>query len=65
MYTLYHGVILKKKKKKKASESRSVMSNFYDPMYCSPTESSVHGILQVRILSGLLFLLQGIFPTQG
>ena len=30
-----------------------------DPMDCSPPGSSVHGILQARVL------LQGIFPTQG
>ena len=33
-------------------------------MDCSPPGSSVHGILQARIL-GCHFLLQGIFPTQG
>ena len=27
--------------------------------------SSVHGILQVRILEWITFLLQGIFPTKG
>ena len=34
---------------------------------CSLPGSSVHGIFQARILewSGLYFLLQGIFPTQG
>ena len=36
-----------------------------DPMDCSPPGSSVHGILQARILEWLPFLLQGIFPTQG
>ena len=36
-----------------------------NPMGCSPPGSSVHGILQVRILSGVPFLLQGILPTQG
>ena len=30
--------------------SRSVMSDLCDPMDCSPTASSVHGILQARIL---------------
>ena len=34
-----------------------------DPMDCSPQGSSVHGILQARILEGIL--LKGIFPTQG
>ena len=27
-----------------------VMSDFFDPMDCSPPSSSVHGILQARIL---------------
>ena len=38
-----------------------------DPIDCSPPGSSVHGILQARILDGVgsHFLLQGIFPTQG
>ena len=35
----------------------------YDPMDYSPPGSSVHGILQVRILEWVA--LQGIFPTQG
>ena len=35
-----------------------------DPMDCNPTGSSVHGILQARILE-CPALLQGIFPTQG
>ena len=30
----------------------------YDPMDCSPTGSSVHGILQARILMGSHSLLQ-------
>ena len=30
--------------------SRSVVSNSCDPMDCSPSGSSVHGILQARIL---------------
>ena len=33
---------------------------------CSPPGSSVHGILQLRILEWVaISLLQGIFPTQG
>ena len=37
-----------------------------DPMDCSLQGSSLHGILQARILGvGCHFLLQGIFPTQG
>ena len=37
----------------------------FDPMDCSLSGSSVHGILQTRILEGCRTLLQGIFPTQG
>ena len=37
-----------------------------DPMGCSPPRSSVHGILQARILEWVtILLLQGIFLTQG
>ena len=36
-----------------------------DPMDYSPLGSSVHGILQARILEWVHSLLQGIFPTQG
>ena len=36
-----------------------------NPMDCGPPGSSVHGILQARIQSGLLFTLQGLFLTQG
>ena len=37
-----------------------------DPMDCSPPGSSVHGILQARILEWVaIALLQGIFLTQG
>ena len=35
------------------------------PTLCNPTDYTVHGILQVRILELSLSLLQGIFPTQG
>ena len=35
------------------------------PMNCSPPGSSVHGISQPRILSGLPFPSPGIFPTAG
>ena len=46
--------------------SRSVVSNFLEPVDCSLPGSSVHGILQARILEwGCHALLQGIFPTQG
>ena len=35
---------------KSESVSSSVMSDFLRPMECSPSDSSVHGILQARIL---------------
>ena len=42
------------------------MSDSCDPMNCSLPGSSVHGILQAEILEWVaIFLLQGIFPTQG
>ena len=42
-------------------------ASLYDSMDGSPPSSSVHGILQARILGqgGVYFLLQGIFLTQG
>ena len=37
-----------------------------DPMDCSPPGSSVHGILQARILEWVAMpFSRGIFPTQG
>ena len=37
-----------------------------DPMDCSPEGSSVHGILQARILEWVaISFSRGIFPTQG
>ena len=50
------------------------MSNFWDPMYCTPPGSSVHGILQARTLEwvaiscSILFLwvcLFWMFPING
>ena len=35
-----------------------------DPMNCSPSGSSVHGISRQEYWSGLHSILQGIFPTQ-
>ena len=43
--------------------SCSVVSDPFDPMDCSPLDSSVHGIFQARMLS-CYFLLHGIFLTQ-
>ena len=36
-----------------------------DPLDCSPPGSSLHGIIQARILEWVGALLQRIFPTQG
>ena len=37
-----------------------------DPMDCNLPGSSLHGILQARVLEWVaIFLLQGIFLTQG
>ena len=36
-----------------------------DPIYYSPPDSSVHGILQARILKSIHSFLWGIFRTQG
>ena len=48
------------------SVSHSVMSTLYDSMDCSPPGSSVHGILQARILEWVaIFFSRGIFLTQG
>ena len=44
-------------------KSLSHVLTLCDPMDCIPG-SSVHGILQAKIL-GCHFLLQEIFPTQG
>ena len=37
----------------------------FDPMDCSPPDSSVHRAFQARTRVGCHFLLQGTFPTQG
>ena len=39
------------------SESHSVMSNSFEPMDCSQTGSSVHGIIQARILEWIVISL--------
>ena len=48
------------------AQSCPTLSN---PVHCSSPGSSIHGILQARILEntgvGWHFLLQGIIPTQG
>ena len=40
-------------------------STLYNPMDCSPPGSSAHGILQARILSGLLCPFPGDLPDLG
>ena len=48
------------------TDSHSVGPNSLQPMDCSPPGSSVHGILQARILEWVgIFFSRGIFPTQG
>ena len=37
----------------------------WDPVDCSPPGSSIHGILQARILEWVAISSPGIFPTQG
>ena len=41
------------------------MSDSCDPMDGSPSGSSVHGILQARILKWVAISFSSIFPTQG
>ena len=48
------------------SVSPSLMSDFCDPVYCSPPGSSVNGILLARILEWVAVpFSRRIFPTQG
>ena len=50
----------------KESEVTQSCPTLCDPVDCSLPGSSVHGILQARILEWVVhFLLQGIFPIQG
>ena len=50
-------------------ESESVVTQscltFYDPMDCSPPGSSVHGVLQARILEWVAFPSPGDLPDPG
>ena len=49
------------------THARSVTQScpiLWDPKNCSPPGSSVHGILQAKMLEWVA-LIQGIFPTQG
>ena len=52
----------------KASESEvaQLCPTLCNPVDCSPPGSSVHGILQARILEWVaISFSRGIFPTQG
>ena len=40
------------------------MYNLFNPIDCSPPNSSVHGILEARILEWAVILLKGTFLTQ-
>ena len=54
------------KNTKSESEVAQSCPTLCDPMDCSLPGSSLHGILQARVLEwDVIFLLQGIFPTQG
>ena len=46
----HHKGLFQPKRRVLLSFSRSVVSDFCDPMDCSPPGSSVHGILQARVL---------------
>ena len=50
----------------KHAKSLQLCPTLYDPVDCSPPGSSVHAILQARILEWVSYhaLLQRIFPTQ-
>ena len=51
---------------KSESEVAQLCPTLCDPMDFSLPGSSLHGILQARVLEWVaIFLLQGIFPTQG
>ena len=51
---------------KEWSEVNQSCPTLCDPMDCSLPGSSIHGIFQVRVLEWVaIFLLQGIFLTQG
>ena len=51
---------------KSESEATQSCPTLRDAMDCSLPGSSLHEILQARVLEWVaIFLLQGIFPTQG
>ena len=47
------------------AQSLQLCLTLCDPIHCSPPGSSVHGVLQARILEWITVLLQEIFSTQG
>ena len=47
------------------SESHSVSLTLCNPMDCSPPGSSVHGILQARLLEWVAVLFSGDIPNPG
>ena len=64
-YVLFTQLVMESKMCMLAKTLRSCLT-LCDPMDCSLTGSSSHGILQARILKWVAMpFLQGIFPTQG
>ena len=56
----------KEKKESEAAQSCPTLLTLCNPVDCSPSGSSVRGILQAGMLEGVShFLLQGISPTRG
>ena len=61
-FTLYSH-LFKKKKKRQCTKSCPTLG---DPMDCSPPGSSVHGILQARILEWVaIFFSRGSSPPRN
>ena len=54
----------RKKKKERCSDAQSCLT-LCNPMDCSPPGSSVHGILQARILESTAMPSPWDFPNQG
>ena len=55
-----------KKERKKKGKVFQLCLTFCNHMDCSLPGSSLQGIFQARVLEWVaIFLLQGIFPTQG
>ena len=48
------------------AKSLQLCPTLCDPVDCSPSGSSVHGLLQARVLEWVaISFSRGIFPTQG